>query len=151
MLQKYENFKNKISLKSQSRILSQYGNVENWYSVLKSKMEKKINLREDNYSSEFTFYKVQLTNQLEGLNTIIGVRYDDYILSAALEAGIDLPYSCQAGQCSSCLGKLWSGQVDQADQSFLFDDEIAANWVLTCVAIPLSDCTIETHQEENLY
>ena len=117
----------------------------------KVKWKKKINLREDNYSSEFTFYKVQLTNQLEGLNTIIGVRYDDYILSAALEAGIDLPYSCQAGQCSSCLGKLWSGQVDQADQSFLFDDEIAANWVLTCVAIPLSDCTIETHQEENLY
>ncbi len=74
----------------------------------------------------------------EGNEYKFAVEPHQTILEAALEQDIDLPYSCQAGMCTACLGKCVSGEVKLDEEDGLSASEIKAGYVLTCVAHPAS-------------
>ncbi|AQG81340.1 ferredoxin--NADP reductase [Spirosoma montaniterrae] len=85
---------------------------------------------EDNDSPEVTVL-------YEGSEYKFAVAPHQTILEAALELDIDLPYSCQAGMCTACLGRCTSGKVKLDEEDGLSDSELKAGYVLTCVAHPV--------------
>ena len=96
-------------------------------------------------------YKVKLLNKAQNIDVTIDCPEDKFILEAAEDNNSELPYACRAGSCSTCLGKVTEGTIDQPDQTFLDAEQIASGFVLTCVAYPTSHVTVLTHEEENLY
>ncbi len=96
-------------------------------------------------------YKIRFINQDIGLDSTIEVPDDEYILDIAEDENINLPSGCKQGNCSACVAKIVRGEVDQTEQTFLNPQEIEAGYTITCVAYPLSDCTLQTHQEQVLY
>lgn len=91
----------------------------------------------------------KIEQSLEG-HTTITIMVDDEettfemsqkqtVLDAALKKGIDAPYSCQGGICSSCLARVTSGTAEMTKNSILTDKEIASGLILTCQAHPTSD------------
>lgn len=96
-------------------------------------------------------HHVRLVNSAIGLDCTISVPDGDYILDVAEINGIRLPSGCQQGDCSACVARLISGEVDQSEQKFLRPAEVAAGYIVTCVASPIADCVLQTHQEQVLY
>nr|AYO28119.1 ferredoxin [Synura petersenii] len=96
-------------------------------------------------------YKVTLLSDKDVKLGEIDCPADKYILDAAEDAEFDLPYSCRSGSCSTCVGKVVTGTIEQGDQSFLDKNQIAAGYILTCVSYPKSDVVVKTNQEQYLF
>ena len=73
---------------------------------------------------------------------------DETILAAAMRAGVGLPYGCKNGACSSCKGKVISGNVTHKphQQRALTEEEAAAGMSLFCCATPHADLVIEARE-----
>ena len=70
------------------------------------------------------------------------------VLDAAMAAGIVLPYSCRTGACSTCKGKVVSGDYEAGSSpaQILSPEELAQGYTLFCQAKPQSDLVVEAHE-----
>jgi ferredoxin len=58
------------------------------------------------------------------------------ILQTARQMGMAPPFSCEAGDCATCMGRLLAGTATMRANNALTDDEVAEGWILTCQAVP---------------
>lgn len=91
-------------------------------------------------------------------NTTVTVTLDDEeqtyvmsqtksILEAALDEGLDPPYSCQGGICSTCIARLKEGKAEMRKNQILTDDEIADGLILTCQAHPTTPTIVVDYDD----
>ncbi|MFT3791199.1 MAG: ferredoxin--NADP reductase [Rudaea sp.] len=64
------------------------------------------------------------------------------LLEALLAAGVDVPYSCQSGQCAACMCRLREGRVEMRVNDALDADDLAQGWILACQALPRSETLV---------
>ena len=106
-------------------------------------------VREENIYVEHFTGGVEIDRSLEGFVQYEVVLDDERhpfsadasktVLEAAIDAGVDPPYSCQGGVCGSCIGRIKEGEVNMAGNQILSDSEVAEGLILTCQA----SCTSE--------
>ncbi|MBI4362900.1 MAG: 2Fe-2S iron-sulfur cluster binding domain-containing protein [Euryarchaeota archaeon] len=85
-------------------------------------------------------YRVELV--FEGKTIEVGE--EENLLSACEKEGIKLDFNCREGACTTCAGKLRSGEVEQLEALAITDDQKRQGYCLTCVARPKSDLVLET-------
>jgi len=74
-------------------------------------------------------------------------RAGETLLESARRAGLDPPFSCEAGNCATCMGKVAEGEVKMRINNALDDDEVADGWVLTCQSEPVTPNVTVTYED----
>jgi ferredoxin len=75
---------------------------------------------------------------LRGKRSEIPYHRGDTVLETARRAGLSAPFSCEAGNCATCMAFVHEGAVTMRANNALTPDEVEEGWVLTCQAIPTS-------------
>ncbi|MEM7552374.1 MAG: ferredoxin--NADP reductase [Bacteroidota bacterium] len=105
-------------------------------SFVAGTIDKELNKKEEADSDDQSH---EVTIHYDGEEYKVNVPTGTSILETALEEGIDLPYSCQAGLCTACRCKKISGEMTMDEEEGLSDAEREDGYVLICVGHPKSD------------
>ncbi len=84
---------------------------------------------------------------VDGKRKDVPVAEGEAILDAALRAGVDLPYACKGGMCSTCRAKVVEGETQMAVNYSLEPWELKAGFVLTCQAHPVSNRVVVDYDQ----
>jgi ring-1,2-phenylacetyl-CoA epoxidase subunit PaaE len=84
----------------------------------------------------------KVTVILDGVRTRLTLEPGEFVLQAALRAGVKAPYACAGGMCCTCRAKIVSGTASMTANYSLEQWEIDKGFVLTCQALPTSDALV---------
>jgi ferredoxin len=96
-------------------------------------------------------YTVRIHHRQKHCAYTAQVPEDRYILQTAETQGIDLPFACRNGACTTCAVRILSGEVYQPEAMGLSPDLRAQGYALLCVSYPRSDLEVETQDEDEVY
>jgi ferredoxin len=71
-----------------------------------------------------------------GRKSALGYRPGDTVLETARRGGLPAPFSCEAGNCATCMAILREGSATMRANNALTPDEVEEGWILTCQALP---------------
>lgn len=81
----------------------------------------------------------------------VNVPEDRYILQSAENQGVDIPFSCRNGACTTCAVRVVSGELHQPEAMGLSPELQRQGYALLCVSYPRSDLVVETQDEDEVY
>ncbi len=96
-------------------------------------------------------HRVTIHNRQTGQIYTVEVPEDRYILHAAENQGVELPFACRNGACTTCAVRLLAGEVDQPEAMGLSPDLRRQGYALLCVSYPRSPIRAETQDEDEVY
>jgi len=96
-------------------------------------------------------YRVRIHHRQSNTCTVVQVAADEYILQSAEAQGVELPFSCRNGACTTCAVRICSGQVAQPEAMGLSPQLQDRGYALCCVSYPCSDLEVETQDEDEVY
>lgn len=96
-------------------------------------------------------YAISIYNRQTNTHHHVQVPSDRYILQTAEQQGVELPFSCRNGACTTCAVRVRSGEVYQPEAMGLSPKLQQQGYALLCVSYPRSDALVETQDEDEVY
>jgi len=96
-------------------------------------------------------YTVRIHNRQTGIESQVQVRSDRYILHSAEQQGVELPFACRNGACTTCAVRVLSGTLTQPEAVGLSPHLQEQGYALLCVSYACSDLEVETQDEDEVY
>ncbi len=96
-------------------------------------------------------HTVRIRDRQRGVDYVVRVPEDRYILHSAESQGIDLPFSCRNGACTTCAVRIKTGEIYQPEAMGLSPHLRRQGYALLCVSYPRSDLEVETQDEDEVY
>lgn len=96
-------------------------------------------------------YKIRIHDRQKNRYYTIQVPEDRYILHSGENQGVDLPFACRNGACTTCAVRVLSGEVYQPEAMGLSPELRRQGYALLCVSYPRSDLEVETQDEDEVY
>ncbi|MBE9051065.1 2Fe-2S iron-sulfur cluster binding domain-containing protein [Nostocales cyanobacterium LEGE 11386] len=96
-------------------------------------------------------YTIKVRDRATGQEFTLQVPEDRYILHTAEQQGVELPFSCRNGACTTCAVRVLSGEIYQPEAVGLSPELRRQGYALLCVSYARSDLEVETQDEDEVY